>query len=67
MFNSWKKKILKINIDTLIKKAEEDNIEAQYELSLAYYKGDRVKKDIEKSAYWFERANETFQNIKVAS
>jgi TPR repeat protein len=61
MFNLWKKKKSSINLDDLIKKAEENNIKAQYELSLIYYKGEIVKKDIKKSSYWFERANKTLK------
>ncbi len=67
MFNLWKKKKSSINLNDLIKKAEENNIKAQYELSLIYYRGEIVKKDIKKSSYWFERANETLKKEGVAS
>jgi len=33
-------------------------MDALYALSLAYYRGVGVVKDIEKSSYWLEKANE---------
>ena len=38
--------------------AEEGNSLAQYTLGKAYYKGDGVKKDLEKAAEWFQLAAE---------
>jgi len=67
MFNLWKKKKSSIILNDLIKKAQENDINAQYELSLVYYRGELVKKDIKKSSYWFERANKTFKKAGIAS
>ena len=57
MFDVWKKKKKKMDIATLLKKAKENDMNAQYELALAYYRGSGVAKNIEKSNYWFEKAN----------
>jgi len=67
MFNLWKKKKSSIILNDLIKKAQENDINAQYELSLVYYRGELVKKDIKESSYWFERANKTFKKEGIAS
>ena len=56
MFGLWKKK-KKIDINALCQKAKENDVDAQYELSLAYYRGIHVPKNMKKSNYWFEKAN----------
>ncbi len=58
MFNMWKRKKKTIDINTLLKKAKENDVNAQYELSLAYYRGTGVVKDMQKSSYWFRKAYE---------
>ena len=58
MFNIWKRKKKAIDIDALRKKAKENDVDAQIELSLAYYKGTGVVKDMQKSSYWFRKAHE---------
>jgi len=58
MFGLWKKRTKHIDIDALRHKAKENDMNAQYELSLAYYRGIYVPKNMKKSHYWFDRANE---------
>jgi TPR repeat protein len=65
MFGLWNKKNKHIDIDVLRQKAKENDVNAQYELSLAYYRGVYVAKNIEKSNYWFEKANETNKSLGV--
>ena len=57
MFNLWKKNKSVFNLKELLKKAKENDMNAQYELSLAYYRGIHVPKNMRKSNYWFEKAN----------
>jgi TPR repeat protein len=65
MFGLWNKKNKHIDIDVLRQKAKENDVNAQYELSLAYYRGVYITKNIEKSNYWFEKANETNKSVGV--
>ena len=45
-------------MEELIKKAEEGDAEAQYQLGLAYYNGDGIKQNNNKAYYWFQKAIE---------
>ena len=55
----------KIDISGLRQKAKENDVDAQYELSLAYYRGIYVPKNLEKSSYWFQKANDHSNNRHV--
>ncbi len=57
MFNLWKKCTKHLDIDALYQRAKNNDLNAQYELSLAYYRGIHVPKNMRKSNYWFEKAN----------
>jgi len=57
MFGLWKKK-KHIDMSELYQKAKDNDVNAQYELALAYYRGTSVTKNMEKSHYWFEKAND---------
>jgi len=59
MFNFFKRNKKNTDIEALRQRAGENDLNAQYELSLAYYRGIGVAKDLKKSNYWFHRANET--------
>jgi TPR repeat protein len=52
MFGFFKKRKIVLNIDELLKRAEEDDKDAQYQLSLEYYRGTSLAKNKEKSRYW---------------
>ena len=65
MFGLQNKKNTHIDIDLLRQKAKENDVNAQYELSLAYYRGIYISKNIEKSNYWFEKANETNKRVRI--
>jgi len=65
MFGLKNKKNNHIDIDELQQKAKENDVNAQYELGLAYYRGVYVSKNIEKSNYWFEKANKTSKNVRI--
>ncbi len=43
-------------ISNLINKAEQGDMEAQFELATAYANGERVKQSDEKAAYWYEKS-----------
>ncbi len=45
-------------MEELIKQAEDGNVEAQYQLGLAYYNGDGIKQNNSKAYYWFQKAIE---------
>lgn len=45
-------------MEELIKKAEEGDAEAQFQLGLAYYNGDGINKNYRKAYYWFQKAIE---------
>ena len=45
-------------MEELIKKAEEGDVEAQFQLGLAYYNGDGINKNYRKAYYWFQKAIE---------
>ena len=53
-----------ITIEECIKLGEEDNLKVQLYLGKQYLNGIRVKKDIKKAIYWFEKASK--QNDLVA-
>jgi len=65
MFGLQNKNNTHIDIDLLRQKAKENDVNAQYELSLAYYRGIYISKNIEKSNYWFEKANETNKRVRI--
>jgi len=56
MFNFFKKK-KRVDIQLLRQRAKNNDADAQYELSLAYYRGIDVPKDMKKSNYWFRKAH----------
>ena len=58
MFDLSKKKKKVRNIEELLKKANDNDVDAMYELSLAYYRGLIVSKNIKKSSYWLNKINE---------
>ena len=58
MFSFFKKKNKRVDIEVLRQRAKNNDADAQYELSLAYYRGIDVLKDMEKSNYWFRKAHE---------
>ena len=45
-------------MEELIKQAEDGNVEAQFQLGLAYYNGDGLKQNTSKAYYWFQKAME---------
>ncbi len=57
MFGLLKKYTKYVDIDALYQRAKNNDVDAQYELSLAYYRGIHVPKNMKKSNYWFEKAN----------
>jgi len=59
MFGLFKRNKKSIDIKILLRRAKDNDMNAQYELSLAYYRGICVAKDMKKSSYWFDKANET--------
>jgi len=62
MFNFLKDN-KKIDICSLRKRAKDNDLDAQYELVLAYYRGLDVPKNLERSTYWFHKANEHPNNV----
>jgi len=58
MFGLWKKYTKHVDIDALYQRAKNNDVNAQYELSLAYYRGTHVPKNMKKSNFWFEKAND---------
>ncbi len=56
MFGFLKKKNSRLDIASLIKRAKENDKDAQHQLGLAYYRGAGVTKDVEKASYWLEKA-----------
>jgi len=59
MFGLFKRRKKSKDIDGLMKLAQENNKDAQYQLSLEYYRGTSLAKDKGKSRYWLEKASET--------
>ena len=49
-------------MEELIKQAEQGDAEAQFQLGLAYYNGDGMKKNYSKAYYWFQKAIEQGNN-----
>lgn len=46
----------------LIKRAEQGEVEAQFQLGLAYYNGEGISKNYSKAYYWFLKAVEQGNN-----
>ena len=57
MLSLRKKKNKRVDIEVLRQRAKNNDADAQYELSLAYYRGMDVPKDMGKSNYWFRKAH----------
>ncbi|WP_309497933.1 SEL1-like repeat protein [Sulfurovum sp.] len=57
MFGFFKKKKKKLDENELVKRAKENDKDAQYQLSLEYYRGTSLAQDKEKSRYWLEKAS----------
>ena len=49
-------------MEELIKQAEQGDTEAQFQLGLAYYNGDGIKKNYSKAYYWFQKSIEQGNN-----
>jgi len=58
MFGLLKNKNKNLDIESLMKRANENDKNAQQRLGLAYYRGVGVTKNIDKATYWLEKANE---------
>ena len=62
MVGLFKKRKKDPDIDGLMKLAKENDKDAQYQLSLEYYRGTSLAQDLvqdkEKSRYWLEKASE---------
>lgn len=56
MFNFFKKND-KLDIKSLIKKANNNDKESQRQLGLAYHRGTGVTKNPTKASYWLNRAD----------
>ena len=56
MFDFFKKKNNKFDIESLLKKAHNNDKEAQRQIGLAYHRGTGVTKNIEKASYWLEKS-----------
>ena len=63
MFGLFKRRKKGPNIDELMKLAKENDKDAQYQLSLAYYRGTSLAQDKAKSRYWLEKASEAVDNV----
>ena len=63
MFGLFKRRKKGPNIDELMKLAKENDKDAQYQLSLAYYRGTSLAQDKVKSRYWLEKASEAVDNV----
>ena len=61
MFNFLKNN-KKIDIYSLHQRARNNDLDAQYELVLVYYRGIDVPKNLKKSMYWFHKANAYLNN-----
>ena len=48
--------------DALIKAAEKGDASAQNDLAIAYYEGDGVEQDLEKTVFWMQKAAEQESN-----
>lgn len=49
-------------MEELIKQAEQGDAEAQFQLGLAYYNVDGIKKNYSKAYYWFQKSIEQGNN-----
>ena len=58
MFGLLKNKNRNLDIESLLKRAKENDRDAQQRLGLAYCRGVGVTKNIDKATYWLEKANE---------
>jgi len=67
MFGFWNKKKKNIDFSTLKKQANKGDVNAQYEMSLVYYRGEWAKKDLEKASYWLEKAKESSRTRSLKS
>lgn len=56
MFGFFKKKNDNLDIASLLKKANNNDKEAQRQLGLAYHRGIGVAKNLEKASYWLGKA-----------
>ena len=63
MFSLFKKRKKSPDMDELMKQAKENDKDAQYQLSLAYYRGTSLAQDKEKSRYWLEKASEEVDDV----
>ena len=63
MFGLFKKRKKGPEIAELMKLAKENDKDAQYQLSLAYYRGTSLAQDKEKSKYWLEKASQEVDNV----
>lgn len=63
MFGLFKKRKKSSDMDELMKLAKENDKDAQYQLSLAYYRGTSLAQNKEKSRYWLEKASEAVDNV----
>ena len=63
MFGLFKKRKKSPDMDELMKQAKENDKDAQYQLSLAYYRGTSLAQDKEKSRYWLEKASEEVDDV----
>ena len=63
MFGLFKKKKKDPDVAELINLAEDNDKNAQYQLSLAYYRGTSLAQDKEKSRYWLEKASKEVNNV----
>ena len=63
MFGLFKKKKKDPDVAELIKLAKENDRDAQYQLSLVYYRGTSLAQNKEKSRYWLAKASEAVDNV----
>jgi len=59
MFGLFKKRKKSLDVYELMKLAKENDKDAQYQLSLAYYRGTSLAQNKEKSRYWLKKASES--------
>ena len=52
-------------MEELIKQAEQGDVEAQFQLGLAYYNGDVMNKNYSKAYYWFLKSVEQGNNDAI--
>ena len=63
MFGLFKKRKKSPDMDELMEQSKENDKDAQYQLSLAYYRGTSLAQDKEKSRYWLEKASEEVDDV----